>query len=213
MLFDLNRLNERVLLLKFNHQRSELKSLENVWETNAFINHHKQEGVIETWTTYDTIGIEFNPLILSYSEITSWIQSMENSPKATNHRQDIDIKEVKVQYGTPHSDLKLISAMLDLPANEIISLHSSPTYTVAMMGFMPGIPYLPGIPEELHIPRKTKPKFKLEAGSVAIGGGHAGIYPFSSPGGWYILGHTDLPLIQGSDFTFQPGDSIKFIPD
>ncbi|MBX4421173.1 allophanate hydrolase subunit 1, partial [Mycobacterium tuberculosis] len=67
-------------------------------------------------------------------------------------------------------------------------------YTVYFMGFQPGFPYLGGLSPELYSPRHAVPRLQVPAGSVGIGGEQTGIYPFASPGGWQLLGRTELPL-------------------
>jgi len=90
------------------------------------------------------------------------------------------------------------------------------------MGFAPGFPYLDGLDERLHLKRKASPRDRIEPGSVAIGGSHAGIYSVASPGGWHLLGRTDFPLFQPekargtlSDarevFALAAGDTVKFL--
>jgi len=92
-----------------------------------------------------------------------------------------------------------------------------------MIGFTPGFPYLEGLDEALHLPRRASPRPRIEAGAVAIGGPHAGIYSVASPGGWHLLGRTperlfDPPSAQGSApeprqvFRFAPGDRLRFQP-
>lgn len=112
-------------------------------------------------------------------------------------------------------DLDSISAFSGKSPKEIIQLHSSPVYTVGMMGFTPGFPYLIGLVKELHMPRRTRPRTAVPAGAVAIGGQQTGIYPHASPGGWHILGYTQFPLFdrhQDPPSVLSPGDKIIFEP-
>ena len=82
-----------------------------------------------------------------------------------------------------------------------------------MMGFQPGFPYLGGLPENLHTPRRATPRTEVPAGSVGIGGSQTGMYPFASPGGWQIIGRTSVALF---DAQKQPptllaaGDRVRF---
>jgi inhibitor of KinA len=91
-------------------------------------------------------------------------------------------------------DLEKVSKTVGLSKEEVIRLHSSSTYTVWMIGFMPGYPYMGELPKALHIPRKSNPDQKLAAGSVAIAEEFVGVYPFDSPGGWHVLGRTPIRL-------------------
>lgn len=85
-----------------------------------------------------------------------------------------------------------------------------------MIGFQPGFPYLNGLPQNLHTPRRNVPRTKVPAGSVGIGGRQTGIYPFTSPGGWQLLGRTELPLfdIQHNPPTLlTAGDNVRFVAE
>ena len=80
--------------------------------------------------------------------------------------------------------------------------------------FQPGFPYLGGLPESLHTPRRAVPRTLVPAGSVGIGGAQTGIYPFSSPGGWQLIGHTKHALFdknQAQPTLLQAGDTVKFV--
>lgn len=112
-------------------------------------------------------------------------------------------------------DLREVAKLTGLSVEEVISLHSSIDYPVYMMGFLPGFPYLGGMNEKLEVPRRSVPRTKIPAGSVAIGGKQTGVYPSDSPGGWQIIGRTPLKLF---DINRKPpvlygiGDRIRFVP-
>ncbi len=82
-----------------------------------------------------------------------------------------------------------------------------------MIGFLPGFLYLGGLPKQLHMNRKEKPRLHVAKGSVAIGGEQTGIYPMASPGGWQIIGRTPLTLFDLSldnPTPIKQGDNIQF---
>jgi KipI family sensor histidine kinase inhibitor len=110
-------------------------------------------------------------------------------------------------------DLVSAANELGITADELIHRHSSVSYTVAMIGFAPGFPYLLGLPGSLALPRLPTPRTRVPAGSVAIGGHHTGIYPRESPGGWRLVGRTPLTLFDASRATpslLMPGDRVRF---
>lgn len=85
-----------------------------------------------------------------------------------------------------------------------------------MMGFQPGFPYLGGLPENLHTPRRSQPRTKVPAGSVGIGGSQTGVYPFTSPGGWQLIGRTEMPLFnieKTPPVLLQAGDNVRFVAE
>lgn len=87
-------------------------------------------------------------------------------------------------------------------------------FTVAFLGFQPGFPYLSGLPAELAIPRRATPRTRVAAGSVALGGVYAGIYPAAGPGGWNVVGRTEVRLFdpaRTSPALLAPGDRVRFV--
>ena len=110
-------------------------------------------------------------------------------------------------------DLVEAANELGIGTDELIHRHSSARYTVAMIGFAPGFPYLLGLPDSLALPRLATPRTRVPAGSVAIGGNQTGIYPRESPGGWRLLGRTPLVLFdaaRASPALLTPGDRVRF---
>jgi KipI family sensor histidine kinase inhibitor len=91
-------------------------------------------------------------------------------------------------------DLAEVAELINSSEADVIKLITSATFQVAFCGFAPGFGYLTGLPEVLHIPRRSTPRTRVEAGSMAIAAGYAAIYPSASPGGWNLLGTCDLPL-------------------
>lgn len=91
-------------------------------------------------------------------------------------------------------DMEEVAAFTRLSVDEIIEIHTSVTYHVYMMGFLPGFPFLGGLDDRLHMPRKKTPRKIVARGSVGVGGIQTGIYPIDSPGGWNIIGNCPLPL-------------------
>jgi inhibitor of KinA len=126
------------------------------------------------------------------------------------------VVEIPVCYARPHApDLDELAARHGLPPGEVVRLHSSADYVVCFLGFVPGFPYLAGLPDVLATPRLAVPRKKVPAGSVAIGGAQAGIYPFATPGGWRLIGRTPLHLFQverDPPALLSAGDRVRFVP-
>lgn len=96
----------------------------------------------------------------------------------------------------PDRDEVARSAGLD--AHEVGARLLAPTYVVQMLGFTPGFPYLRGLDDVLRVPRLPSPRREVPAGSVAVAGAQAGIYPAATPGGWRLLGRTPHRLFDAS---------------
>ena len=123
--------------------------------------------------------------------------------------------EVPVRYGgSDGPDLAQVARRCGLDEDEVIARHAAAEYTVAMLGFAPGFPYLLGLDPALATPRHAQPRTRVAAGSVGIGGAQTGIYPRESPGGWQIIGRTPLALFEAAraePSALQPGDRVRFV--
>lgn len=126
------------------------------------------------------------------------------------------IWEIPVCYAPEYGyDLGSLAIAHRMRVNEVITLHSSVTYRLHFFGFLPGFPYLNGLPKQLHTPRKSVPDRTVDAGSVAIGGGQTGIYTQESPGGWHVIGRSPILLFdleKESPVFALPGDLWRFEP-
>lgn len=111
-------------------------------------------------------------------------------------------------------DLAALAAQAGLSAEAYVACHTAAEYTVAFLGFQPGFPYLQGLSEALHAPRRGSPRVRVAAGSVAIGGHYTGIYPADGPGGWQLIGHTQIGLFDPQrepPALLLPGDRVRFV--
>jgi inhibitor of KinA len=121
---------------------------------------------------------------------------------------------VPVHYGGhAGEDLGEVAAHARMSTHEVIARHTSATYRVAMIGFAPGFPYLLGLDPALAMPRRSSPRTRVPAGSVAIGGQQTGIYPQALPGGWQLIGRTPMRLFDLTALPpsrLQPGDVVRF---
>lgn len=118
------------------------------------------------------------------------------------------------------ADLGDVADQLNLAPQQVIAAHTSLSYRVALIGFAPGFPYL--VPEDpanpagqllATIARRGTPRQKVPAGSVGLAAGMSAIYPSSMPGGWNLLGHTDVALFDSSNASpslLNVGDLITF---
>jgi KipI family sensor histidine kinase inhibitor len=112
-------------------------------------------------------------------------------------------------------DLDHVARQTNLSVAEVIEVHSRTTFEVAFCGFTPGFAYLRELPGILQLPRRETPRTRVPAGSVAIATEYSAVYPRSSPGGWHLLGTTDVILFDASlsdPALLKPGDSVRFVP-
>jgi inhibitor of KinA len=125
------------------------------------------------------------------------------------------IVEIPVCYAPAFAlDLADVAAMHGLTPSDVIRLHTNADYVVHFVGFSPGFAYLGGLPTPLETPRLDKPRVRVPAGSVAIAGSQAGVYPHATPGGWRILGRTPLSMFdprREPSSLLAMGDRVRFV--
>ncbi len=126
------------------------------------------------------------------------------------------LHEIPVRYGGDEGpDLADVAASVGLTEDGVVRLHSGLVYHVLTLGFAPGWAYLGVLPPELELPRRPVPRVRVPAGSVAISGRQSGIYPSDGPGGWHLLGRTDVRLWDPAadpPARLEPGDRVRFVP-
>ena len=121
-----------------------------------------------------------------------------------------DLVILRADYDGP--DLAEVAGRLELDVEEVISLHTAATYTVAFVGFLPGFAYLAGLPARLVVARRETPRTRVPACALGIAGGYCGIYPFASPGGWNLIGTAVdfTPFAVESGAALSAGDRVRF---
>ena len=106
----------------------------------------------------------------------------------------LDGPEIEISVVYDGADLDDVARHTGLSANEVVAAHTGTPWTVAFGGFAPGFSYLVGGDPRLHVPRRESPRGRVPAGSVGLAGEFSGIYPRESPGGWQLVGRTDLTM-------------------
>ena len=158
-------------------------------------------------SSFDSVAVHFDPH--DGEAVMEWLKTIEMPATHDDAKTHCRMHEIPLRYG---HDLDKVAKRLGRTVDEVIRLHSDATYTVAAIGFSPGFPYLIGLPEDLRLPRLDTPR-SVSAGSVAIAGNQAGIYPFDSQGGWHVIGQTALILFDPQNdppALLSPGDRVKF---
>ena len=121
-----------------------------------------------------------------------------------------------VCYGGEYGpDISEVSRYAQCSEHDVIRRHSSVTYRVYMLGFLPGFAYLGKVDQVIAIPRRNNPRLAVQAASVGIAGQQTGVYPSQSPGGWQIIGRCPSRLIDWSKkepFLLGAGKRVRFDP-
>jgi len=181
----------------------------------------KIPGIIDLAPAYATIGLLYDPTkieatspdLCPFDQLRTKIEILLGSPSRTRRIKSGQL-EIPVCYGGEFGpDLGDVALHANLSEADVIRRHAQAAYRVACVGFVPGFPFLSGLPGELATPRRSTPRKEVPAGSVGIGGAQTGIYPAKSPGGWNLIGRTPLRLF---DVKREPaallhsGDRVRF---
>ncbi|NLW34180.1 5-oxoprolinase subunit PxpB [Syntrophorhabdus aromaticivorans] len=123
--------------------------------------------------------------------------------------------EIPVQYGGEYGpDMEFVCSYSGLTENEVVEIHTSTTYTVFAIGFLPGFPYMGILDKRIYAPRLETPRLKVPEGSVGLAQLQTGIYPFESPAGWRIIGKTCVRLFDNEKEPhnlLRIGDIVRFV--
>lgn len=181
----------------------------------ARIRAHSPAWLHDLVPAYTSLGVFFDTDAIDADRARAWLDAQCEGDFETTTAHAARPIEIPVCYGGAFGeDLDAAAAELGLASAELIARHSAATYTVAMIGFAPGFPYLIGLDPALALPRLATPRTRVPAGSVAIGGAQTGIYPRESPGGWRLIGRTPLALFdpqRAAPSRLAPGDLVRFI--
>ena len=195
-------MGERALLV-------EVEELETVHRLHAALRQLAPPGVVELVPAYRTVLIVAEPDRAGVlDELAAALPELELPPAEAVAG---DTVEVPVRYDG--EDLPEVARLTGLSAEEVVRHHTAPEYTVAFLGFSPGFPYLVGLDPALEVPRRDTPRTSIPAGSVGLAGNQTGIYPTASPGGWQLIGRTELKLFDpGRDppALLAPGARLRF---
>ncbi|MEU8267270.1 allophanate hydrolase subunit 1 [Sphaerisporangium sp. NPDC049002] len=121
--------------------------------------------------------------------------------------------EVTIPVVYDGADLADVASLTGLSERAVVQAHTGTMWTVGFSGFAPGFGYLAGGDSRLHVPRRDESRVRVPAGSVALAAGFSAVYPRESPGGWQLIGRTDVPVWDvGADppALLRPGMRVRF---
>ena len=168
-------------------------------------------SVMDVVPAYTTLAVYFDSRVASFANLSSLVADAIGVP-ATATDDSQTLIEVPVSYDGP--DLADVAMRTGLTPDEVIERHSSRTYRAYMTGFAPGFTYLGDLDESLVLPRRTEPRVRVPAGSVAIAGAQTAVYPLVTPGGWHLIGTTLVAMFdprRDPPALIRAGDSVRFV--
>jgi len=185
-------------------------------------------GVIELAPAYTSVTVFFDPIPVAKGaetpdKVFDWLATRIRAAVAAGgdrgrHRtatqRRVRLVEIPVCYDPEFAlDIDDVARRAAISPGEVIRLHCATEYRVACIGFVPGFPFLAGLPKELATPRRDIPRKQIPPGSVGIGGAQTGIYPLRSPGGWNLIGRTPLRLfdsLKNPPALLRAGERVRF---
>lgn len=214
-------LGEGALLLEWGQDITP-DSNQRVMEAAAAIMASPFPGLQECVPAYASLAVFFDPLVVRSENpgqmpsdtvgklMMEMLSAIEWGPEKFDESV---LHTIPVIYDGP--DLDEVATVHGLSREQVIDIHMAAVYNVYMMGFLPGFAYLGILDPQIATPRRASPRKKVPAGSVGIAGNQTGIYPLESPGGWQLIGRTEVGLfLPESDppCLLRPGDRVQFVP-
>ncbi|MCE5334322.1 MAG: 5-oxoprolinase subunit PxpB [Desulfobacteraceae bacterium] len=171
-------------------------------------------GVLDVIPAYCTLFIQYDPWRCSLERLIQLIEEglVESTGSGMERREVVEIPVCYDEELGP--DLREVADFHSISLEELVRRHTAPVYSVYMIGFILGFPYLGGLDATIHTPRKRMPRKVVPAGSVGIADRQTGVYPVQSPGGWQIIGRTPariFDLEREPPFLLEMGDQVRFL--
>lgn len=145
-------------------------------------------------------------------DVARLVQDVEAWPRSKTSIGSGRRVEVPTKYDG--RELDAVARLWNMTTREVVATHTSFEMVVAFCGFAPGFAYCTGLPDGLSVPRLDTPRTRVRVGSVGLAGEFTGVYPTASPGGWQLIGHTDLVLwdeTRDDPATLSPGSAVRFL--
>jgi len=218
--YKISSLGETALIIDFGNTIDE--SVNKLVHSLFYqLQHDPIPGMIEAVPGYSSLTIYYDILFIrnTLNKQTTAFEWVSESLKKFIPKENIETGDPQILIRVPvcyeveyAPDLSFIASQNKISPGEVIYLHTSATYHIYMLGFLPGFAYMGLVDEKISSSRKQKPGF-VEAGSIGIAGKQTGIYPFRSQGGWQIIGRTPLKLFDKEKINpvlFKAGDKVQF---
>lgn len=187
----------------------ELDDLDAVLGLYAALQEERPDGVVDVVPAARTVLVVADPAVVPLPALAQVLQRTTPRPPA---RRGAELVEVPVAYDG--QDLAETAALLGWSVDELVHRHTAGTWTVAFCGFAPGFGYLTAPGWDCDVPRRPSPRTRVPPGAVALAGRFAGVYPCASPGGWQLVGRTDLAVLdldREPAALLRPGVRVRFV--
>jgi KipI family sensor histidine kinase inhibitor len=204
-------LGDSAITIAFATERS-VENLETIHATARSLEAARIPHVEDIVPAYLALTVFYDALHTSYDEIAkNLLDACEGLAQSPSRQTEARHYVIPVRYDG--IDMDSVAAATGLSVAEVIERHSARTYTVDLLGFVPGFAYLSELDHSLQLPRRPEPRPRVPAGSVAIAAAQTGVYPLDTPGGWHIIGRTDTVMFdpkRDPPALLRAGDVVRF---
>jgi len=191
---------------------AEFDSLERALAAHASWSSDSPPGVMEFVPAARTVLVRVDPTVMGLGALEQWLTARVPSPRPVRTQPDTETIIVPTRYDG--DDLDVVAEVWGCSRDAVGARHSGIEWVCAFIGFAPGFAYL--VPTEFSVPpvpRRSTSRPRIAAGAVALAAEYCGIYPRESPGGWQLIGHTDVTLWDAdrdSPALVTPGTRVRF---
>jgi KipI family sensor histidine kinase inhibitor len=189
---------------------------ERVVELAHALRARRLPGIRDIVPGYCALGVHFDPLRTDLSALQRAVAAEGHALEDITALPPARVVEIPVRYGGADGpDLEEVARFASCTTDDVIERHSTITYRVYMLGFVPGFAYLGRVSSTIAAPRHRVPRDRVPAGSVGIAGQQTGVYPIESPGGWQLIGRTDSVMFDAARepaSILAAGDMVRFVP-
>lgn len=171
-------------------------------------------AILDVVPAMASLAVFFDPRVASLEAVEGRLLALadrvpHDADEATQRRLHV----IPVWYDGP--DLHDVAERVGVEPDEVIRRHANREYRVRFLGFAPGFAYLGPLDPSLVLARRADPRPRVPAGSVAVAGDQTAIYPLDTPGGWHLIGRTDVHVFDPArdpPSLLAPGDRVRFEP-
>jgi len=184
-----------------------------VQQARAIADAWEARGLGEAIPAYASIVLGFDPARVARFDALAAAMALAAAPPGSPAAVVGSLIEIPTIYDGP--DLAAAADRSGLSAAELIDAHTGREYSAFFLGFMPGLAYCGMLDPRIDVPRLDVPRARVPAGAVGIANGQTLVYPFDSPGGWSLIGRTELLLFDPARdpaALITPGDRVRFVP-
>ncbi|PSL40264.1 inhibitor of KinA [Planomicrobium soli] len=210
--YSFSPLGDHSIIIEIGQEISE--EVQNQVRTISQLLEKKQpRWLLEIIPAFTTIAVFYTPTVASYATVEAELKELLQQPEEVAASETRTV-EIPVCYGGEFGpDLEFVAEHNGLTPEEVIDIHTSGSYSVHMIGFAPGFPFIGGMSEKIAAPRRDSPRLRIPERTVGIAGKQTGVYPIETPGGWQLIGRTPIRLFrpdQEVPSLLRAGDKIIF---